>query len=151
MRDGGRDEGEERDALRIDALRVVIDETDQLHDRVEEENAQHHRDHDVHAHQLLAVPAASRDPHHHQHRVRQQEELGEGQNAVQTGGDVAVRVHDDGSAVDDRVARIRVAHSDEDPVLALLRNIVVQDEALLLTTTLTSPSHLYVKTTSLTL
>ena len=131
---GRGDQGEDSDTGSVGSLSVVVQQTNQLDDGVEQEGDGHHGDHHVHAHQLLAVDTAHSQPNHGDDGVSEQDELGEGKNAVHTGGKVSIRTHHDGRSVDHQVLGIRVTHTNHHPVLAFLGNIVMKSDALLLTT-----------------
>ena len=115
---GGRgDQGENSNTRSVGSLSVVVQQTDQLDDGVKQEGDGHHGDHHMNTHQLLTVDAAHSQPHHSNDSISEQDELGEGQNTVHTGGKVSIRTHHNSRSVNHQVLGIRVTHTNHHPVL----------------------------------
>ena len=107
-------------------MNVVRLDVDQANQRVDPEDGERQRDHLVHGHQLLRELHAASRPRHQENRVRHKQPVGEGNQAVETGGDVAVGVHDQGLAGDVHVGGRRIAHGEHHVVLSFLGDFVVQ-------------------------
>lgn len=102
---------------------------------VEEESSDDNSDHHVYTHQLLAIPAATDNPAHEKHCVDDEQQLREGENAVHASRNVAVGVHDDRLARDSDIACVGIAQANHHPVLSLLRDVEVDANSTILTTT----------------
>ena len=82
----------------------------------------------VNVHQLIAVLHASQKPHNKQSGIEKEQKRVEGNAAVERGGDVTIGVHHKRLAGNLEVCRRWVAESQNDVILAFLRNVVMDED-----------------------
>lgn len=99
----------------------------------------------MHAHQLLSIGEAARDPNHQQDRVSEQQQLRERQQTIGTSRKMAKRGHDGRVSRDADVVGRGIAGAEKEVILSLLWHIVVHVDFLLHSTMFQLVGKMYTK------